>query len=85
DAPAWVTRDYRTGDIVSDKHMDVRRAPASLTNIMTSYIVASEIKAGNLRWDTMIPISEKAATTVGSKMYHKAGAKVYVRNLVTGM
>ncbi|OIN84155.1 D-alanyl-D-alanine carboxypeptidase [Francisella sp. TX07-6608] len=85
DAPAWVAMDYRTGDIVSEKNMDVRRAPASLTKIMTSYIVASEIKAGNLSWDTMIPISENAASTGGSKMYVKAGAKVSVRNLVTGM
>lgn len=76
---------YRTGDIVSQKNMDVRRPPASLTKIMTSYIVASEIKAGNLSWDTMVPISEKAASTGGSKMYVKAGAKVSVKNLVTGM
>ncbi|AJI54090.1 D-alanyl-D-alanine carboxypeptidase family protein [Francisella philomiragia] len=85
DAPAWVAMNYRTGDIVSQKNMDVRRPPASLTKIMTSYIVASEIKAGNLSWDTMVPISEKAASTGGSKMYVKAGAKVSVKNLVTGM
>ncbi|MDE4946893.1 serine hydrolase, partial [Francisella tularensis subsp. holarctica] len=85
DAPAWVTMDYRTGDIVSDKNMDVRRAPASLTKIMTSYIFASEIKAGNLSWETMNPISENAASTGVSKMYVKAGAKGSVRNLVTGM
>ncbi|QEO59012.1 MULTISPECIES: D-alanyl-D-alanine carboxypeptidase family protein [Francisella] len=85
DAPAWVAMNYRTGDVVSEKNMDVRRPPASLTKIMTSYIVASEIKAGNLSWDTMVPISEKAASTGGSKMYVKAGAKVSVKNLVTGM
>ncbi|GMN88742.1 D-alanyl-D-alanine carboxypeptidase family protein [Francisella sciaenopsi] len=85
DAPAWVAMNYRTGDIVSQKNMDVRRPPASLTKIMTSYIVASEIKAGNLSWDTMVPISEKAASTGGSKMYVKASAKVSVKNLVTGM
>lgn len=85
DAAAWVAMDYRTGDIVSQKNMDVRRAPASLTKIMTSYIVASEIKAGNLTWDTMVPISEKAASTGGSKMYVKAGSRVSVKNLVTGM
>jgi D-alanyl-D-alanine carboxypeptidase (penicillin-binding protein 5/6) len=76
---------YRTGDIVSEKNMNVRREPASLTKMMTSYIVASEIKAGNLTWDTMVPISQKAASTGGSKMYVRAGAKVSVRNLVTGM
>ncbi|TDT72045.1 penicillin-binding protein 6 [Allofrancisella inopinata] len=83
--PAWVAMNYRTGDIVSQKNMDVRRAPASLTKIMSSYIVASEIKAGNLTWDTMIPISHTAAATGGSKMYVKAGAKVSVRDLVKGM
>lgn len=85
DAPAWVAMNYRTGDIVSEKNMNVRREPASLTKMMTSYIVASEIKAGNLTWDTMVPISQKAASTGGSKMYVRAGAKVSVRNLVTGM
>ncbi|MFV9971172.1 MAG: D-alanyl-D-alanine carboxypeptidase family protein [Francisella endosymbiont of Hyalomma scupense] len=85
DAPAWVVMNYRTGDIVSEKNMDVRRAPASLTKIITSYIVASEIKAGNLSWDTMVPISENAASTGGSKMYVKAGTRVSVKNLVIGM
>ena len=45
DAAAWVAMDYRTGDIVSEKNMDVRRAPASLTKMMTSYIIGTEIKA----------------------------------------
>ncbi|MED7819572.1 MULTISPECIES: D-alanyl-D-alanine carboxypeptidase family protein [unclassified Francisella] len=85
DAAAWVAMDYRTGDIVSEKNMDVRREPASLTKMMTSYIVASEIKAGNLTWDTMVPISQNAASTGGSKMYVRAGARVSVKDLVTGM
>lgn len=85
DAPAWVAMNYRTGDIISQKNADVKRAPASLTKMMTSYIVASEIKAGNLDWDTMVPISQRAASTGGSKMYVKAGAKVSVENLVKGM
>lgn len=42
---------------------------------MTSYIVASEIKAGNLKWDTMVPISHSASATGGSKMYVEAGKK----------
>ncbi|AXA33819.1 D-alanyl-D-alanine carboxypeptidase family protein [Francisella adeliensis] len=85
DAAAWVAMNYRTGDIVSQKNMDVRREPASLTKIMTSYIVASEIKAGNLKWDTMVPISHSASATGGSKMYVEAGKKVSVRDLVKGM
>ncbi|MDE4980338.1 serine hydrolase, partial [Francisella tularensis subsp. holarctica] len=48
-------------------------------------ILDSEIQAGNLSWDTLNPICENAASTGGSKMYDKAGAKVSVRNLVTGM
>jgi D-alanyl-D-alanine carboxypeptidase (penicillin-binding protein 5/6) len=85
DAPAWVAMNYRTGDVVSEKAMDVKREPASLTKIMTSYIIASEIKAGNLKWDTMIPISHTAASTGGSKMYIEAGKKVSVKDLVRGM
>jgi D-alanyl-D-alanine carboxypeptidase (penicillin-binding protein 5/6) len=84
-AQSWVGMNYRTGGIVSQKNADVKREPASLTKIMASYIVASEIKAGNLTWDTMVPISHNAAATQGSKMYVKAGSKVSVRNLVKGM
>ena len=85
DAPAWVAMNYRTGDVVSEKAMNIKREPASLTKIMTSYIVASEIKVGNLKWDTMIPISHTASSTGGSKMYVEAGKKVSVRDLVRGM
>ncbi|ASG68020.1 D-alanyl-D-alanine carboxypeptidase [Francisella halioticida] len=85
DAPEWVAMNYRTGDIVSQKNMDVRREPASLTKMMTSYIVASEIKAGNLTWNTKVSISQDAASTGGSKMYVRAGARVSMRNLVRGM
>ncbi len=84
-APAWFAMNYRTGDVVSEKAMDVKREPASLTKIMTSYIVASEIKVGNLKWDTRIPISNTAASTGGSKMYVEAGKKVSVKDLVKGM
>ena len=84
-APAWVSINYRTGNVVSEKNMNKRRAPASLTKIMTSYIVASQIKAGTLSWNTMIPISQDAASTGGSKMFVKTGAKLSVRTLVRGM
>ena len=84
-AAAWVLMNYQTGEIIADENQDVRRAPASLTKIMTAYIVASELKEGILKPDEEITISAKAAATGGSKMFLKAGERVSIENLLQGL
>lgn len=85
DVPAWVAMNYRTGEIVSEKNMDVKREPASLTKIMTAYIVASELKAGNIHMEDMVNISRDAHNTGGSRMFIREGDRISVGNLLTGM
>ncbi len=68
-AASWLLMDFETGDIIADHNMHERRAPASLTKIMTAYIIAGELKQGTLKLDQQIKISEKASKTPGSKMF----------------
>jgi len=60
-AQAAVVLDFETGEILFERNMHVSRPPASMTKIMTAYIVFEEIAAGNLTLDTYIPISHHAS------------------------
>ncbi len=84
-AASWLLMDFETGDIIADHNMHERRAPASLTKIMTAYIIAGELKQGTLKLDQQIKISEKASKTPGSKMFINQGSRVSVNDLLKGM
>ncbi|WP_035405258.1 D-alanyl-D-alanine carboxypeptidase family protein [Fangia hongkongensis] len=84
-AASWVLMDFETGDVIAQKNDNEKRAPASLTKIMTAYIVASELKQGTLKLDQKVPISAKAAKTPGSKMFVREGSQVSVNDLLHGM
>jgi len=85
EAPAWISMNYRTGEIVSDKNMDTKREPASLTKVMAAYIIASELKAGTLKMDELVTISHDAHATGGSRMFIREGDRISVKNLLTGV
>ncbi|MFZ9035702.1 MAG: D-alanyl-D-alanine carboxypeptidase family protein [Francisellaceae bacterium] len=84
-AKSWVLMDYDTGDIIAEKNMNQRHAPASLSKIMTLYIAASEIQQGMIKPKQMIIVSDQAAATGGSKMFIRSGQKVSVQNLMKGI
>ena len=52
--------DYNTGAVLFDKNADQRMPPASMSKIMTAYVVYSYLKAGQAKLDDMLPVSEKA-------------------------
>ncbi|MCL2588560.1 MAG: stalk domain-containing protein [Oscillospiraceae bacterium] len=60
-AQAAVVLDFETGEVLFERDPHTRRPPASMTKIMTAYIVYEEIAAGRLTLDTMIPISHHAS------------------------
>ncbi len=60
-ASAAIAIDHDTGDIFFEKNADQMRVPASLTKIMTTYIIFEEIEAGNLTKDSLIKVSPRAA------------------------
>jgi D-alanyl-D-alanine carboxypeptidase (penicillin-binding protein 5/6) len=84
-AAAWVLLDYETGEILSEKNMNAPRKPASLTKIMTAYIVAEALKNGSIKLDEKVHISQKAWKTGGSKMFVKPSDTVTVSDLLQGM
>ncbi|HIC99725.1 MAG TPA: D-alanyl-D-alanine carboxypeptidase [Piscirickettsiaceae bacterium] len=84
-AKAFLLTDFDSGAILASKNPDERVEPASLTKLMTSYIVAHELNAGKIHLDDLVTISEKAWKMPGSKMFIEVGKQVPVRDLIKGM
>ena len=90
DGQSWVLMDYATGQILASKNPDERRAPASLTKVMTDYVVSAEIAAGHIHPTDPVTISEHAwraggAGTDGSTSFLKLGSQVPLEDLLKGM
>lgn len=63
---AWVLMDFATGKILASKNPDKRHEPASLTKVMTSYVVAAEMAAGKIKADDPVMMTEHAWRTGGA-------------------
>lgn len=77
--------DFQTGAVLLDKNADQRIPPASMSKIMTAYVVFGYLKRGKLSLDDTLPVSEKAWRTQGSKMFVPLGSQVKVEDLLRGM
>lgn len=84
-ASAWVLMDANSGKILVEHNADKELPPASLTKMMTAYIVEREIDAGNISGDDKVTISENAWRTGGSRMFLKPGSQVSIDNLLKGV
>ena len=84
-AKAHILMDFQSGHVITESNSNERRAPASLTKIMTSYVVFSELQQGHIHLDDEVVISEKAWRTGGSKMFTEVGKKISVQDLLDGM
>lgn len=91
DAEAYILIDYQSGKILAEKNADVRRDPASLTKMMTSYVIGQAVKAGKIRQDDMVTIGQDAWATGNpvfkgsSLMFLKPGERVSVAQLTRGI
>ncbi len=77
--------DFQTGAVLLDKGADQRMPPASMSKIMTAYLVYDALKKGRLSLEDILPVSEKAWRTQGSKMFVPYPGRVKVEDLVRGM
>jgi D-alanyl-D-alanine carboxypeptidase (penicillin-binding protein 5/6) len=84
-AKAYILMDADSGHIITEGNSHERLAPASLTKIMTSYAIFSELRQGNITLEDEVTISEKAWRTGGSKMFIEVGKKIQVKDLMNGM
>ena len=84
-APQAIVYDMESKKILFEKDSKRLMYPASMTKIMTAYVVFDAIKQGNITMDTQFPISKKSWKKGGSKMFVKYGSNVAVRDLLYGV
>src|SRR3984957_3306643 len=85
DARAYIVVDYRTDKILAAKDAVARMEPASLTKLMTAYIVFQELAAGKLKLDEQVMVSEHAWRSEGSRTFIELGKPVSIQDLILGM
>jgi serine-type D-Ala-D-Ala carboxypeptidase (penicillin-binding protein 5/6) len=85
EARAYIVVDYRTDKILAAKDPVARMEPASLTKLMTAYIVFQELAAGKLKLDEQVTVSEHAWRSEGSRTFIELGKPVSVEDLILGM
>ncbi len=85
DAQSAVLMDGLTGEILYEQSSDQRIPPASFVKVLTLYLIFDAIRAGQLKMEDMVTVSEKAWKTQGSKMFIKVGERVKVEDLVKGI
>ena len=82
---SWLLIDHDSGAILSAGDPDMQIEPASLTKLMTAYIVFRELAEGRQSLDDMVFVSEKAWRMEGSRMFIKVNTKVKMEDLIKGM
>jgi serine-type D-Ala-D-Ala carboxypeptidase (penicillin-binding protein 5/6) len=84
-ASSWILMDADSGRVLVEHNADERLPPASLTKLMTAYLVERELDRGNIALDDMVRVSEKAWRTGGSKMFIEVDTQVAIRDLLYGI
>ena len=85
DARSAILMDGLTGQVLFEQNPGSKMAPASFVKIMTLFLVYDAIRAGQLKMDEMVTVSEKAWRIQGSKMFIKVGERVKVEDLIKGV
>jgi D-alanyl-D-alanine carboxypeptidase (penicillin-binding protein 5/6) len=85
DATSYYLVDFDSGRVLAEKNPDDRVEPASITKLMTAYLVDKAIADGDVTLDEMVTISEKAWRMKGSKMFVEVGKQVSVSDLLKGL
>jgi serine-type D-Ala-D-Ala carboxypeptidase (penicillin-binding protein 5/6) len=85
DARAYILADYRTDKTLAAENAAARMEPASLTKLMTAYIVFQQLSTGKLKLDEPAMVSEKAWRSEGSRTFIELGKPVSVELLILGM
>ncbi len=84
-AKSYLVIDATTGFEVASVKPDTRLAPASLTKLMSAYVVFKALEEEQVALDDLVTVSEKAWRTGGSKMFIEVGKRVSIEDLLLGM
>jgi D-alanyl-D-alanine carboxypeptidase (penicillin-binding protein 5/6) len=84
-ASSYILMDFNSLRVLVEKDTDARVEPASITKLMTSYVVFKELAAGHIHLDETVTVSEKAWRTEGSRMFIEPSMTPTVEQLIKGM
>ena len=84
-ATSYYLTDFDSGQVLAEKDADKPVEPASITKLMTAYLVDKAIADGDIALDDVVTISEKAWRMKGSKMFVEVGKQVSVGDLLKGL
>ena len=82
---AYLLIDLQSGAVLAEKNADERIEPASLTKLMTAYLVFEALYQKRLTMDQKVTVSRKARQASGSRMFLEEGSEVSIEDLLKGM
>ena len=82
DAKSAVIMEATSGEVIFEQNGDERRAPASVTKVMTMLLIYEALAQNRISWDDIVTTSEHAASMGGSQVYLEVGEQQTVRDLV---
>jgi len=85
DLSSYILLEASTNTVLAEFNSDDQIAPASMTKVMSGFVIADQIASGAISLDDKVLISEKAWKTGGSKMFIEAGKRVSVKDLLSGI
>lgn len=85
EARAWMLLDASSGQVLAARNEDQKLAPASLTKMMTAYVVFEAIKSGKLKSGQSLKVSERAASAAGARMFARAGQEIKLDDLLMAL
>jgi D-alanyl-D-alanine carboxypeptidase (penicillin-binding protein 5/6) len=84
-ANSYILVEFNSGRVLVEDNPDMEVEPASITKLMTSYVVFHELAEGNITLEDTVSISEKAWRTIGSRMFIDPSMEVTIEQLIKGM
>ena len=84
-AKSYLLYDHTSGKVLASKEPDLRIEPASLTKMMTAYVVSEELERGSVTLDEPVMVSADAQAMPGSRMFIEAGTLVPLGDLLRGL
>ncbi len=84
-ASSYILMDFNTGTVLAEREIDTRVEPASLTKLMTAYVIFKAIEEEQMSLNELVLVSERAWRTEGSRMFIEVGDQVRVDDLLRGM
>ncbi|MEH6456622.1 MAG: D-alanyl-D-alanine carboxypeptidase family protein [Cocleimonas sp.] len=84
-ASSYLLVDFHSGVELAEKNSDKQIEPASITKLMTAYVIYKELSKGSITGDDKVLISKKAWKMEGSRMFVEAGKKVALNRMLKGL